>query len=404
MPLPILAEGLFNGLSAIPYSSPILRTLPWFAGSYVLKTYLNGTVNRSERNMHSKVVMITGGTAGIGASVAFGLAKRGAQIILLTREPPTDPFLVDYIEALRNDTDNDLIYAEQMNMSSLHSIRQFATKWIDNSPPRRIDLIILCAASMKPRLSAVTLTEEGAEETWAVNYLGNFHLLSILSPAIRAQPAERDVRIIMGTCASYMGGKIDPEVKARTKSFNGGQAYADSKMALMAFAQSFQKHLDAYERPDKQPNGARVVLVDPGWARTPGMRRWLTMGTLWGLLLYVLTWPLWWLLLKSPDQGSQSFLTAAMASELGTKTGGRLIKECREIRFLKPEVTDEKLAERLWKASENQIQKLEKEGAVRRAAIKKEKSEKEEQTKTQAKQPSSLSPSNSVSPQKKVGG
>jgi NAD(P)-dependent dehydrogenase (short-subunit alcohol dehydrogenase family) len=74
--------------------------------------------------------------SGIGAEVAKGLAGRGAQLVLLTQHALTDPFLVDYIEDLRTQTNNELITAEQVDLASLHSIRNFATKWIDNLPPR----------------------------------------------------------------------------------------------------------------------------------------------------------------------------------------------------------------------------------------------------------------------------
>lgn len=59
MPLGILNEGLSHGLSAIPYSKTVLKTAPWLAALYLLKAYFGGAKNRSERLMHSKVVMIT---------------------------------------------------------------------------------------------------------------------------------------------------------------------------------------------------------------------------------------------------------------------------------------------------------------------------------------------------------
>lgn len=282
---------------------------------------------------------------------------------------------MDFVEDLRSQTANELVYAEQVDLSSLHSIRLFATKWIDNAPPRRLDMIILCANSIIPPFSKKpSLTVDGVEPSWAVNYLANFHLLSILSPAIRAQPPDRDVRVIMGTCSSYIGGVIVSEKeKAQVKAASDSGLYGTSKLALMIFAQSFQKHLDAYVRPDKEPNRARVIMVDPGWTRTPGMRHWLSAGSLWGLLFYLLLWPFWWLVLKSPNQGAQSFLHAAMNADLSRAPGGRFIKECREVDFARKEVTDEKIAKELWEASEKQIEALEKEGALNRARAKQEK-------------------------------
>ncbi len=302
------------------------------------------------------------------------LAQRGAQIILLTHHHPSDPFLVDFVEDMRAHTNNELIYAEQVDLSSLHSIRLFATKWVDNAPPRRLDMIILCAATLTPATGKRELTQDGLEVNWGINYLANFHLLSILSPALRAQPADRDVRVLFATCSSYIGAELDlSDTLSKRRPFSGGKVYGASKLALMIFAQAFQKHLDAYERPDKQPNNARVLMVDPGWSRTPGMRRWLTAGSLWGLLLYLITWPIWWLVLKSPEQGAQSFLLAAMEAEYGQGAGGKMIKECREINYLRREIRDVGVAKEVWEVSEEQIQALEKEGAVKRALAKKEK-------------------------------
>lgn len=321
------------------------------------------------------------------------LASRGAQIVLLTQHELSDPFLADFVLDLRAETNNELITAETVDLSSLHSIRLFATKWVDNAPPRRLDAIILCANTMTPAGGKPVMTSDGVESNWGINYLANFHLLSILSPALRAQPPDRDVRIIFGMCSSYMGGSLDhippPEPQAETttkksKSASRGQrvtkavpfspslAYATSKFALLTFAKAFQKHLDVYQRPDKHPMNSRVIMVDPGWTRTPGMRRYLTVGSLWGLMAYLVMWPLWWLVLKSPEQGAQSFLFAIMEAELGRTGGGKMIKECRAVNMLRPDADDESLQKALWEESERTVEIAEKESAIKRAKVKKE--------------------------------
>ncbi|KAK6374958.1 hypothetical protein LTR64_003074 [Lithohypha guttulata] len=372
MVVPLLAEGFGRGISNIPHLFTIAKSTAIIGVVYVLKTYFGGAKCLSERNMHGKVVVITGGASGIGAQTTKELASRGAQIILLTHHEPSDPFLVDYIDDLRTQCNNELIYAEQVDLSSLHSIRMFATKWVDNAPPRRLDTIVLCANVMTPKWGKSRTTVDGVEEEWMVNYLSTYHLLSILSPAIRAQPPDRDVRILFSTCSSYIGGTLDLS-NTETKAKSGSWAHSRTKLAVMNFAHAFQKHLDAYERPDKQPGNARALVVDPGYSRTPGMRRWLTGGSLIGLLLYLLTWPIWWLILKSPVQGAQSFLFAVMDPQYGQGLGGKYIKECREIEPLRPEVRDEVIAGTLWEFSEKQIERLEKQGAVQRALEKKEK-------------------------------
>ena len=345
-----------------------------------------------------------GGTSGIGASVVYELALRGAQVIMLTQHSPSDVFLIEYIDDLRKNTGNQLIYAEQVDLSSLHSIRTFATKWIDNAPPRRLDMLILCASTVIPSGSPRKPTVDGLDEEWQVNYLGNFHLLSILSPALRVQPSHRDVRVIFTTCPSYIGAPFDLSLAGQTSSAQTveaaknsktksskttpaatpqtkkttGTIFSLSKLSLMIFARTFQAHLNAYKRPDGQPPCTRVMIVDPGFSRTPGTRRWLTGGSLWGLLVYLVTWPFWWLILKSPQQGAQSILYAAMEARYGSGEGGWMIKECREVDFARRDVCeDPERAKEVWQFSEKQVEEREKEGAVLRALERKEKEESE---------------------------
>ncbi|KAI3318306.1 short chain dehydrogenase/ reductase [Xylariaceae sp. AK1471] len=389
MPLPFLYDTVVNGL---PRWFPEWAKDPWTLSKvgavvvvfYLIKIYCSGATNRSDRSMHGKVVMVTGGTSGIGAAVIRDLAQRGAQIVLLTHLPPSNPFLADQLGELRESTKNQMIYAEQVDLSSLHSIRRFATKWIDNAPPRRLDMVILCANTLTPPGKTRTETDEGIEEMWMVNYLANFHLLGILSPALRAQPFDRDVRIIIPTCSSYIASPSlsDPLSK---KKWTPKTAYARSKLAMMVFGQAFQKHLDAYKRPDSLPMNARVVFADPGFARTPGMRRWLTRGSIWGLALYIFGYFLPWLFLKSAEMGAQSILYAAMEAELGRGVGGKLIKECMQVDFARADVKNEDLAKQLWETSDKLIEKTEKEQAALRALEKKHQ-EMRDQEKKEAEQ------------------
>ncbi|CAI6082794.1 unnamed protein product [Clonostachys chloroleuca] len=371
MPLPFAYEIVVNGppdwlrkhAFTILYSAIAVATL------VLLKLYTSGRTNLSDRNLHGKVVLITGGTSGIGSRVAHHLASRGAQLVLLTQTPVSDPFLVEYIQDLRDRYRNQLIYAEQVDLSSLHSIRKFATKWIDNAPPRRLDMIVLCAATMTAPNGKRKETAEGIEETWMVNFLANFHLLGILSPALRAQPVDRDVRIVIASCSSYIGS-ISLKETFDESNWTPGMAYARSKLALLCFGRAFQKHLDSYKRPDGLPMRARVIFADPGFCRTPGTLRWITRGSLFGLALYLGAYFVPWFLLKSANQGAQSFLYASMEEGLCRGEGAKLIKECQEVDFARSEVRDEEVAKKLWEESDALIEKVEKAAAKKRASEK----------------------------------
>ena len=324
--------------------------------------------------------------------------------MLLTQYPLDDPFLAQYIEDLRDRTNNELITAEQVDLSSLYSIRKFATKWTDNLPPRRLDALILLASTQPPKGSEITVGEEGVENTFQVNYLANFQLLSILSPALRAQPPDRDVRVVLGTCSSYLGGELPetvpvpklPSVRASggsrkakkqdtPKAANPTKAYGSAKLALMTFSHAFQKHLASYKRKDGADPVARVICVDPGWSRTPGTRRSLSMGTLWGLFLYLVTWPMWWLVLKSPEQGSQSLLWATMEEKFAKGQGWHAVKECLEVSLgvKEADIKNEEKQKQLWEMSDKAVEALEKQAAQKRAT---KKSEDEERRKKEERE------------------
>ena len=66
---------------------------------------------------------------------------------------------------------------------------------------------------------------------------------------------------------------------------------------------------------------------------------------------------------------------------MGRGVGGRLIKECREVRWGREDVRDEGVAKGLWEGSERLIERVEREEAVKRAVVKKEKEEKEKSEK-----------------------
>ena len=193
------------------------------------------------------------------------------------------------------------------------------------------------------------------------------HLLTLLAPAIQNQPADRDVRVITATCGSYMlSPALSSPPPASTSCGASLRAMGAAKLALMTFLVEFNAQTRAYVRKDKEPINARMFMVDPGFARTPGTRSFLAMGSLWGLLVYFCMYPLWWLVLKSPQQVAESFLFAAMSPEGEEGEGGGLYRECARAGVWRDEVRDVEVAKMLWEATEKEIGELEKKGAVER--------------------------------------
>lgn len=369
MPIDILGSALVEGPQIIPGWDYIVKYGPIVLTIAAVKYYFGGTHNTWERDLHGKVFIVTGGTSGVGAQVAYHIATKGAQVILLVRSTE-DTWTVDFIEDLREQTNNSLIYAEQCDLNSLHSVRLFATKWLDNKPARRLDGVICCASDTIPRGKPRQVTVDGVEKQMGINYLAHYHLLTLLQPSLQVQPPDRDVRVLIATCASQALGAVDEEdLLWSNKKYPIGspwKLYGSSKLLLGLFSQHYQKVLNKYERPDKGDCNIRINTVNPGLMRTPSTRRFLSMGKIWGLMLYLILMPIWWIFFKSANQGSQSFVFA-LSNPIFTKIdGGNQIQECKIIKRKRKEFDDEELQERVFLETAKLIESLEKSSAIER--------------------------------------
>lgn len=402
MPINFLGTVFAEGTKAIPYFDYIKKYGVYVVSLAAIKRYFSGSSNTWERDMHGRVVMITGGTSGVGASVALEVASRGAQVILLVRSTG-DEWLVNYVDDLRERSQNFMIYTEECNLGDFYSIRKFATKWLDNSPPRRLDTVICCAGVALPPMSPRSATPDGLEQHLQLNYLGHFHLLTLLAPSLRSQPADREVRVLLTTCVSSVMADFDMnDLEFTNRGYPSNRPWkvmGSSKLALSMFAYEFQQQLNDYERPDKSPVNSHVCIVDPGMMRSPSFKRFTSLGRLWGLVLYVLLWPLFWLFLKTSNNGAQSILFALMSPEPKDTQEVSYISDCT-VRKAPPrkELRDRDMQKQLFEISEKLVLDIEKKSVVARKRKEKEEAEKKN---TASSTPSTSSEKSSTTANKK---
>jgi len=140
----------------------------------------------------------------------------------------------------------------------------------------------------------------------------------------------------------------------------------------MMAAQDFQGQFDVYQRPDENIPNVRCYCVDPGLVRTSMSRGFLSFGSIGGLLVYLIMWPLWFIVLKSEWQGAQTILHCAMRpieydrrGEGGWKAAGHY-RDCREAKYQRDELLSVEACEELRKRTDKDILDAEKRSAVRR--------------------------------------
>lgn len=406
MPLNIFTAVIFNGTDSIPHFDLILyRILPIVATIGFLKWMFKGKKNIWERNLHGKVFILTGATSsnGMGASVAYDLAMKGAQLIILSSK--MDQFTIDFIHDLRRKTENELIYSEFCDFADLSSVRKFATNWIDNISPRRLDGIVLMHGEMQPIMGKKRYerhyTKDGLEMQIGVNCIGTFHLLNLLKPCIKAQPPDRDVRIIYSTCIWQAMGDVWPEDPCMSEvSFVSHKFFASSKLQMSLLLVELhrqlvvndEKEIKAAEEGDKLARAnISTTIVQPGIMRSGTLRRVISNGSVWALLVvYVgILYPFLWLFIKSGYNGAQSILYSLYTPEFerinlesmdGKFTlgipGCNYVLNCNiQPKFYKKEFYDIKLQSVLYNNMCKQIEHVEKKTAAMKNQTKKEQEE-----------------------------
>ncbi|KAJ7921328.1 hypothetical protein B0H13DRAFT_152247 [Mycena leptocephala] len=164
-----------------------------------------GRKTTRERDMHARVVVLTGAFTPLGLTLLESLAQRGAHVIALTPYPVASEHVATYIDLLRSTTSNENIYAEQCDLADPPSIHAFATRFVtgDKAPtasPPRVDALV-CAHEYAG-VGAFALFARGAKGREAaqqerdVAALGTFLLTTLLLPAMLTAPVERDIRIV----------------------------------------------------------------------------------------------------------------------------------------------------------------------------------------------------------------
>lgn len=184
-------------------------------------------------SLKDKVVLVTGGTKGIGLGVAKHLLENGARVAITGRDEKVVKSVADDLNRRWPDQALGLAadvrsFADQEKCS-----RAVVNKW------GRIDVLV-ANAGVGHFGSVETLTPEQWQETIDINLTGVFY-------SVKATLAElKKTRGYVITIASLAG----------TNFFAGGSAYNASKFGLVGFTQAMML--------DVRSAGIKVTTIMPG--------------------------------------------------------------------------------------------------------------------------------------------
>ncbi|MFV8816496.1 SDR family NAD(P)-dependent oxidoreductase [Haliea sp. E17] len=268
-------------------------------------------------NLAGQHALVTGASSGLGKATALALARRGAALTLVVRDAGRGQQLREEIQF---ETGNPAIRIETADLSLLAEVDALCERLRQRR--EAIDILVNNAGALYPEFA---LTTEGIERSTALLLLSPYRLTLGLLPALRASDGARVINIVSGgmytQCLS-----LAQLAQADADDYSGAVAYAQAKRALMAVTLDWAETWRAY--------GIAVNAMHPGWVDTPGLQR--------GLPGFhsCMRW-----LLRSPEQGADTAVWLAAASEAGRVSGGLFLDREAQPLYLR-ESTRETPAER----------------------------------------------------------
>jgi NAD(P)-dependent dehydrogenase (short-subunit alcohol dehydrogenase family) len=118
--------------------------------------------------MAGRTCLVTGATSGIGKAAATALARLGAEVVLVARDPAKGQATVEEIQAAAGDPRVGLLLAD---LASQASIRQAAEE-----VERRHDRLHVLVNNAGGYWATRHVTTDGLELTFALNHLAYFLL------------------------------------------------------------------------------------------------------------------------------------------------------------------------------------------------------------------------------------
>jgi NAD(P)-dependent dehydrogenase (short-subunit alcohol dehydrogenase family) len=198
-----------------------------------------------EQSAAGKIAVVTGGNRGMGFETCRQLGRRGARVIVTSRDPAKGETAAGRLQGEGLD-----VRHRQLDVADDDGIARLAE--FIRSECGRLDILInnagIARAGDEPRERAMRTfeaTPEGLREVLATNLIGPFLLCQTLIPLMQARGRVVNVSSGMGQL-SEMGG--------------GFPAYRISKAGLNALTRIFAREVEG--------SGVKVNAACPGWVRT----------------------------------------------------------------------------------------------------------------------------------------
>jgi len=265
--------------------------------------------------------LITGANTGLGLAVAKRFATLGADIILLCRNKEKGE---NAVLEIKKEIPNALVELMICDLSSFKSIQSFIEEF--KVKYSKLDILYNNAAVMKQKR---TITEDGFEMMFQVNYLASFILMNSFLELLKNGSSPQIIN--NGRPADKY--RLDMDDLQFSKNYNMYHSFFKTKLCLL-FA-----NLELSGRYEN--DGIIVTMIDPGPFKSDLVKDVPLMGWIKNLFS------------SSVDKAAENILYHITSDE-AKNNSGKVFKEKQE-KPLTEYWKDTEVREQLWSATESLI-------------------------------------------------
>ena len=278
------------------------------------------------RPIEGKTSIITGASSGIGKASAEQLASMGARVVMVCRDMEKGGRAKAEVETKSGSKSVELMHAD---LASLASVRVFAEEFAKNHDS--LHILLNNAGVARPLRS---LTIDGFEMTFQVNYLSHFLLTNLLLPTLTKSAPSRIVNV---SSVAHYGGHFDFDDLQMEKGYGVMRAYSQSKLALVLFTHELARRL--------RGTGVTANSLHPGAVATNIWGDWLGPAAFLGKVTR--------LFMLSPEKGAKTQVYLASSPDVEGVSGEYY--EFHGKKESSAESYNQGLAEKLWDVSAKMV-------------------------------------------------
>ena len=275
-------------------------------------------------SMNGKVVLITGGTSGIGKAAAVELAGMGAEVVVTGRNPERGREAVGEIKARSGSDAVSLLIAD---LSVQAGVRGLAEEFRGGHD--RLDVLVNNAGVVNQKRSE---TADGIESTLATNHLAPFLLTNLLLDLLKESAPSR---IVTTASEAERWGRLDFDDLQSRKRYGAFPVYGMTKLANIVFTIDLAERLEG--------TGVTATCYHPGAVNTNFGTGSGGIGT----FFFKAFKPF----MRSPEKGADTLVYLASSPDVEGMSGKYLSD--RKLITAKSVAYDAGARRQLWEASES---------------------------------------------------